>query len=162
MVILSLFLLQTVWFDLHQRLTDTDGTASAVSTGASLMHVEYSIHQFCGIFLSWTFFNWLHEICKMLPFVVAFWVVARLSGDNAQHLLACCDAHQHLTYNVWGMQYTLISSRTIIAGLDIHFFFFFNPKHKSHKQPGTLPVQPSKCWVKCCFCGLQKVHSINL
>lgn len=31
-VLVFWFLLQTVWFDLHQRLTDTDGTASAVSS----------------------------------------------------------------------------------------------------------------------------------
>lgn len=32
------FLLQTVWLDLHQRLTDTDGTTSAVSTKARLIY----------------------------------------------------------------------------------------------------------------------------
>uniref|UniRef100_A0A673HMU1 N-terminal EF-hand calcium binding protein 2 n=1 Tax=Sinocyclocheilus rhinocerous TaxID=307959 RepID=A0A673HMU1_9TELE len=29
---------KTVWFDLHQRLTDTDGTSSAVSTKARLIY----------------------------------------------------------------------------------------------------------------------------
>lgn len=36
------FPFQTVWFDLHQRLTDTDGTASAVSRRKTNKSIEFN------------------------------------------------------------------------------------------------------------------------
>ncbi|KAJ8247382.1 hypothetical protein GJAV_G00245740 [Gymnothorax javanicus] len=99
-------MLQTVWFDLHQRLTETDGTASA---SLYLIRQEMAVSQkhlgeFCEALKQYlknvsAQKDCFHVTAVRLPDGVSFVVYEFWDGEDEwkQHLqTAACKAFQHV------------------------------------------------------------------